>query len=82
MPNRYYYGELPSFIYNNTQAMRTTFDMIVMCEAYDHHKRSPISQQVTQNVHLLNLAKNQFLHVVTLKFMLTSKILFEYSDNL
>ena len=35
-------------LYNNTQAMRMTFDMIVMCEAYDHHKRSPISQQVTQ----------------------------------
>ena len=69
-------------LYNNTQAMKTTFDMIVMCEAYDHHKRSPISQQVTKKRAFLNLAKNQFLHVVTLKFMLTSKILFEYSDNL
>ena len=49
------------FLCSITNHYDINVDMIVMCEAYDHHKRSPISQQVTQDVYLLNLSKYNLL---------------------
>ena len=46
---------------NNTNYYDINVDMIVMCEAYDHHKCSSISQQVTQDVYLFNLTKTNLL---------------------
>ena len=61
--HRYYYCTLGGklSLCSITNHYDINVDMIVMCEAYDHHKRSPISQQVAQDVYLLNLSKTNLL---------------------
>jgi hypothetical protein len=63
--HRYYYCcllvENSLFLCSITNHYDINVDMIVMCEAYDHHKRSSISQQVAQDVYLLNISKTNLL---------------------